>query len=83
MALEVPELVLVSCSLSGSSLPPSSWWGTERPTSRCFLTGPLGAPHAIGLVFPVPSITALWDPPVGSLQRRILLPDGCLEHILL
>lgn len=57
-----------------------SWWGTGRATCRCFLAGPLGASHAIGLVFPVPSTTAPWDPPVGS-QRGILLPDGWLEHV--
>lgn len=83
MALEALELLLVSCPLTGSSLPLSSWWGTGRTTSRCFLAGPLGAPHAIGLVFPVPSIMALWDPPVGSSQRGILLSYGCLKHVLL
>lgn len=39
-----------------------------------------GCPHA--MVFPVPSTTALWDPPVGS-QRGILLSNGCLEHVQL
>lgn len=79
MALEAPELVLVSCPLTGSPVPLSSCWDTERMTS-CFLSGSLGAPHAIGLVFPVASTTALWDPPVRS-QRGILLPEGCLEHV--
>lgn len=66
MALEVLELVLVSCPPHRSSLPLSSWQGRGRTTSMCFLAGPLGAPHVICLVFPFPSITALWNPPVGS-----------------
>lgn len=70
MALEAPELLLVSCPLTGSSLPPSSWWGTGRTTSRCFLAGPLGAPHAIGLVFPFPASrlcgTLQWGPLKGG-----------------
>lgn len=36
MALEAPELVLVSCPFIGSPLPLSSWWGTGKMTS-CFL----------------------------------------------
>lgn len=64
----------------GSPLPPSSWWDTGRMISRYFLAGPLGAPHAVRVVFPVPSTTALWDLPVVS-RRGIWLPDGCLEHI--